>query len=103
MKTVWSAQGITTGRLVHSLALDQNLVSFPTASKANRLYIVGFRCGDSGNSYHLVSLADGMECFSSATQEELAQKMNEDNFHPLSGADKDKVINLLADVALAVR
>jgi hypothetical protein len=44
-----------------------------------------------------------MQLYKSATLSALAEKMNEGNFHPLSGADKDKIIAAAVHVAMRMR
>jgi hypothetical protein len=107
MQIAWSEKDIECGRFVHTIPLDANLNLMDPGSKAGRLYVISFGYDKSGGGhdqvYYLTSLADGMQVYHSKTTEELAQHLTERNFHPMSGADKDVVINKAADVALRTR
>jgi hypothetical protein len=107
MQIAWSEKDVECGRFVHTIPLDSNLNVMDSGTKAGRLYVISVGYDKSGGGYekvfYLTSLADGLQVYRSKTTEELAEHLTEGNFHPMSGADKDVVINKAADVALRTR
>jgi hypothetical protein len=103
MKTTWSAEGLDGGRMVHRIKSEKNFRPSDPNAEADNIFIVSYGRADGGNEYWLTSLADGMQLNKSVTLEGLAEKMNEGNFHPMSGADKDKIIAAATQVALRIR
>jgi hypothetical protein len=103
MKTIWSEQGLEGGRMVHRIKPGTNLRASDPGAEADNIYIVSYGRAEGGNDYWLTSLADGMQLNKSATLSGLAEKMNEGSFHPMSGADKDRIIAAAAHVALRTR
>ena len=103
MKTIWSAEDLEGGRVVHRIKQDKSFRPHEPNAESDNIFIVSYgRAGDR-NEYWLTSFADGMQIYKSVTLEELAEKMNEGNFHPMSGADKDNIIAAATKVALRIR
>lgn len=89
--------------MVHRIKSGTTFRASDPSAESDNIFIVSYgRCEDR-NEYWLTSLADGMQVYKSASLAELAQKMNEGNFHPLSGADKDKIIAAAVHVAVRMR
>jgi hypothetical protein len=104
MKTTWSEEGLDGGRMVHRINAGAKFSPSDPSAQSDNIYIVSYgRAGNAKNDYWLTSFADGMQLYKSGSLAELAEKMNEGNFHPLSGADKDKIIAAATNVALRMR
>ncbi len=107
MQIGWTAADVDCGRFVHAIPLDANLNTMDTGAKAGRLYIISFGYNKAGGEhehvFYLTSLADGMQVYHSKSPEELANHLTAQNFQPLSGADKDLIIEKAAAVALRKR
>ncbi len=103
MKTIWSAEGLDGGRMVHRIKQDKSFRPHEPNAESDNIFIVSYGRAEGGNEYWLTSFADGMQIYKSATLDGLAEKMNEGNFHPMSGADKDKIIAAATQVALRLR
>lgn len=104
MKTTWSEEGLDGGRMVHRIKVDAKFSPSDPSAHSDSIYIVSYGRGDGvKNDYWLTSMADGMQLYKSDSLAELAEKMNEGNFHPLSGADKDKIIAAATNVAMRMR
>lgn len=89
--------------MVHRIKPDTTLRPSDPSAEADNIFIVSYGRVEGGNEYWLTSLADGMQLYKSATLAGLAEKMNEGRFHPMSGADKDKIIATATHVALRMR
>ncbi len=101
MEFKWEAEDAQCGRLVHRIKKKSRRLD--PAEISDDIFIISYQTLPEGNSYCIVSFADGMQLHRSPTREELAKKLTENNFQPTSGCDKDSIISHAGDICLRIR